>query len=88
MASSLGCWVVEVADPASFRFLVDCSGEVTLLLFADFTSGISLFAPDGSFEERISFVVNVPGTPFGGRPGLPLADGSIGVVVLPATKRD
>lgn len=55
------------------------------LAVADFTSGISLFAPDGSFQKRISFVVNVPGTPFGGRPVLPLADGSIGVVVPPET---
>jgi hypothetical protein len=55
------------------------------LAVTDFTSGISLFAPDGSFLERISFVVNVPGTPFGGRPVLPLADGSIGVVVPPET---
>ena len=56
------------------------------LAVSDFTSGISLFSPDGAFQERISFVVSVPGTPFGGRPVLPLADGSIGVVVAPAAE--
>lgn len=55
------------------------------LAVADFISGISLFAPDGSFQQRIAFIVNVPGTPFGGRPILPLPDGSIGVDVPPAT---
>ena len=55
------------------------------LTVADFTSGISFFGPDGTFTDRISFVVNVPGTPFGGRPVLPLADGSVGVVVPPAS---
>lgn len=54
------------------------------LAVADFTSGISVFGPEGAFRHRISFVVNVPGTPFGGRPVLPLSDGSIGVVVPPA----
>ena len=55
------------------------------LAVADFTSGISIFAPDGAFQDRISFIVNVPGTPFGGRPVVPLADGSISVVVPSAS---
>lgn len=51
------------------------------LAVSDFQRGISLFAPGDRFVERISFTVNVAGTPFGGRPILALADGTVGVVV-------
>lgn len=59
------------------------------LAVSDFASGISLFDSAGNFQQRISFILDVPGTAFGGRPMLPLADGSVGVVADPrASGRD
>jgi hypothetical protein len=63
--------------PGEFRAPGSLFWRGDSLAVSDFSRGISIFTPDGSYQAMISFSVPSGDSPFGLRPILPLADGAV-----------